>query len=245
MAKYAFATIDSSISGNDKTAFSNAVSENGAGNLYYTSGDSNMLLTTTIASLVKTAIFKISSNLAVSKFDIPSGYMGNVWIRVQDTGESNTVFAFRSQKRVTDTVYGITTRSAYVGGTLLIGNYMFYGDPLRVYLDNGVTEITNSGIFSTADYEHNTIEELYDSVIEAGFTPIPVSGDITYRLTNCTAPGAPASANYGEIVNVPIILPAGYGVVNPSTDAYVTNNGVVIDSSYSNGVLTFTMPNQS
>lgn len=66
---------------------------------------------------------------------------------------------------------------------------------------------------------------------------------ITYRLTNCTAPLAPTSAVVGSIVNVPISFQSGYGIVNPESDIYVTNNGVIVPSTYSNNTLTFTMPN--
>lgn len=68
---------------------------------------------------------------------------------------------------------------------------------------------------------------------------------ITYRLSNCTAISAPTQAYVGEIVRVPIDFPAGYGIVNPTTDVYVTNNGVTIPSTYSGGALTFTMPDPS
>ena len=68
---------------------------------------------------------------------------------------------------------------------------------------------------------------------------------ITYRLTNCTAPTAPAEAAVGDTVTVTPTFPTGYGVVNPATDAYVMNNGVLVPSTYSNGTLTFTMPDPS
>lgn len=64
---------------------------------------------------------------------------------------------------------------------------------------------------------------------------------ITYRPTNCSFPGAPTEAAVGDTVVVPVTFPDGYGLVNES-NIYVTNNGVVIPSSYSNGQLTFTMP---
>lgn len=67
---------------------------------------------------------------------------------------------------------------------------------------------------------------------------------ITYRPTNCSFLGAPTEAAIGDIVVVPVSFPDGYGLVNES-NIYVTNNGVVIPSSYSNGQLTFTMPDPS
>lgn len=68
---------------------------------------------------------------------------------------------------------------------------------------------------------------------------------ITYRFTNCTASSAPDEAAIGDTITVPFVFPDGYGIVNPSSDVYVTNNGVVIPSQYSNGTLTFTMPDPS
>lgn len=68
---------------------------------------------------------------------------------------------------------------------------------------------------------------------------------ITYHLTNCDASSAPVEAAVGDIVTVPFQFPSGYGIVNPSSDIYVTNNGVIIPSTYANGTLTFTMPDPS
>lgn len=75
------------------------------------------------------------------------------------------------------------------------------------------------------------------------YRPI-VSYPITYRPTNCSFPGAPTEAVVGDTVVVPVTFPDGYGLVNES-NIYVTNNGVVIPSTYSNGQLTFTMPDPS
>lgn len=86
----------------------------------------------------------------------------------------------------------------------------------------------------------------YDGALSAFddgvWTPTPVLYPISYRLTNCTAPSAPAEAAIGDTVVVPFQFTSGYGIVNPSSDIYVTNNGVIVPSMYSNGILTFTMP---
>lgn len=73
---------------------------------------------------------------------------------------------------------------------------------------------------------------------------IPNIHPITYRPTNCSFPGAPTEAAVGETVVVPVTFPDGYGLANES-NIYVTNNGVAIPSAYSNGQLTFTMPDPS
>lgn len=65
---------------------------------------------------------------------------------------------------------------------------------------------------------------------------------ITYRLTNCTAPSAPQAATAGATVSVQLQFAEGYDIVNPTSDIYVTDNGVIVPSVYSNGTLTFTMP---
>ena len=67
---------------------------------------------------------------------------------------------------------------------------------------------------------------------------------ITYRPTNCSFPNAPTEGVVDSTVVVPVTFPEGYGLVNEA-NIYVTNNGVVIPSTYSNGQLTFTMPNPS
>lgn len=72
----------------------------------------------------------------------------------------------------------------------------------------------------------------------------PTTYPITYRLTNVTTTG-PNEAAIGDTVTVPLTFPEGYGVVNPSSDAYVTCNGVLVPSTYSNGQLVFTMPDPS
>lgn len=67
---------------------------------------------------------------------------------------------------------------------------------------------------------------------------------IIYRDTNCSHIG-PDNAAVGDTVTVNYTFPDGYGIVNPSTNIYVTNNGIVVPSSYANGTLTFTMPDPS
>lgn len=68
---------------------------------------------------------------------------------------------------------------------------------------------------------------------------------ITYRLTNTTTIDAPVEARVGDNVIVQLEFPAGYGIVNPSSDVRVTSNGVIVPSTYSNGQLVFTMPDPS
>lgn len=80
---------------------------------------------------------------------------------------------------------------------------------------------------------------IYDSVDDIFAAP---TYPITYQLTNCTAPSAPNEAAVGDTVTVPFVFEDGYGIVNDA-NVFVTNNGVVIPSTYANGHLTFTMPN--
>lgn len=100
-----------------------------------------------------------------------------------------------------------------------------------------ISSLNNTGIYSTR-------YSSFDEILEADFHPYVISQmyPITYRLINCTAHSAPTEAAIGDTVTVPLQFTSGYGIVNPSSDVYVTNNGVVIPSTYSNGVLTFTMP---
>lgn len=72
----------------------------------------------------------------------------------------------------------------------------------------------------------------------------PIIYPITYRLTNATSTG-PNEAAVGDTVTVPLTFPEGYGIVNPASDAYVTCNGVIVPSTYTEGQLVFTMPDPS
>lgn len=111
----------------------------------------------------------------------------------------------------------------------------------------------SSGYFVSPDNSASIVAmsragvDLFDSYADAytALSAYEAGYPITYRLTNCTAPTAPTEAAVGTTVTVVPQFTSGYGVVNPSSDAYVTNNGVVIPSSYSNGTLTFTMPDPS
>lgn len=84
---------------------------------------------------------------------------------------------------------------------------------------------------------------IFDNInqIKAAFG---IAFPITYRPTNCSFPNAPTEAAVGDTVIVPVTFPDGYGLVNES-NIYVTNNGVAVPSTYSNGQLTFTMPDPS
>lgn len=81
-------------------------------------------------------------------------------------------------------------------------------------------------------------EEFIAAVV--GWTP---SQPITYRLTNCTAPDAPSSAEPGSVVVVPLVFSEGFGIVN-SSDAYVMNNGVQVPAIWNpnDNTITFNMP---
>lgn len=68
---------------------------------------------------------------------------------------------------------------------------------------------------------------------------------ITYQAVNADTSTCPVEAVVGDTVTVVPSFPSGYGIVNPTTDVYVMNNGVLIPSTWSNGVLTFTMPDPS
>ncbi len=114
----------------------------------------------------------------------------------------------------------ILVNGEYVGGTHL-------ANP-----DASVNTIYYNGIYADVPL----ISSIYDVIAP--------SYPITYRPTNCSFPNAPTEATVGNTVVVPVTFPAGYGLVNES-NIYVTNNGVVIPSTYSNGQLTFTMPDPS
>ena len=101
------------------------------------------------------------------------------------------------------------------------------------------TWAATTGNYNTAKMPYYMLAPvLYGGTIPAQSYPI------TYRLTNATTTG-PNEAAVGDTVTVPLTFPEGYGIVNPSSDAYVTCNGVLVPSTYSNGQLVFTMPDPS
>lgn len=108
----------------------------------------------------------------------------------------------------------------------------------------GYNNLANTFIYgSNASLGYSAILDFYPNKAEAE-RALGINIPITYRPTNCSFPGAPTEAAVGDTVVVPVAFPDGYGLVNES-NIYVTNNGVVIPSTYSNGQLTFTMPNPS
>ncbi len=84
----------------------------------------------------------------------------------------------------------------------------------------------------------------YFTSYQEAYNAIHGNKPIVYRDTNCSHNG-PDSSVVGDTVTVNYTFPEGYGIVNPSSDIYVTNNGIVVPSSYVNGTLTFTMPDPS
>lgn len=109
----------------------------------------------------------------------------------------------------------------------------------------GLTTNANEPLYgSNANYGYTMLVNPYSSVSEAERALGIGNYPITYRDTNCTHSG-PNDAFVGNVVSVSYQFPEGYGIVNPSADIYATNNGAVIPSQYSNGVLTFTMPDPS
>lgn len=117
---------------------------------------------------------------------------------------------------------------------LQIGNDFFY------YID--ITPSPDRPIgFAIITEGYNNLS---DVVSDISYIGTAMKYPITYRPTNCSFPGAPIEAAVGDTVVVPVTFPDGYGLINES-NIYVTNNGVVIPSTYSNGQLTFTMPDPS
>lgn len=90
---------------------------------------------------------------------------------------------------------------------------------------------------------YSTLEEALSAIDDDNWTGGPIQSQypIQYQQTNCTLSG-PDEAAIGDTVTVSCSFPEGYGIANPSSSILVTNNGVVVDYTYSNGVITFTMP---
>ncbi len=106
---------------------------------------------------------------------------------------------------------------------------------------------TDNTFITTSNPDIPVYANLYDGLDacnDGDWSGPILSYPITYRLTNATTTG-PNEAAVGDIVTVPLTFTEGYGVVNPSTDVYVTCNGESVPSTYSDGQLVFTMPDPS
>lgn len=138
------------------------------------------------------------------------------------------------------TCYGKGSSDFYTVNSYINSNYpgVYF-----VYTGTGVAREGETWYIPSPFIETNNA--LYDIAGPYLYNIVKDKYPITYRLTNCTAPSAPTEAVVGDTVTVPITFPEGYGIVNPSSDAYVTCNGVLVPSTYSNGQLVFTMPNPS
>lgn len=128
--------------------------------------------------------------------------------------------------------------------SILLGNRIYNGTFYSFFttVRNVWTPLPFTGIFNIE--ESSSVAELHSILDSLNIKYTMNVHPITYRDTNCTHSG-PDEATIGDTVNVDYTFPDGYGIVNPQSDIYVTNNGVVIPSSYANGRLTFTMPDPS
>lgn len=125
----------------------------------------------------------------------------------------------------------VTSGITYNSGTIMANNYIS---------DNVSDFYRSTNATSYISLNIDVVSSLQEA--DSLFAGYSERYPITYRLTNASIDSAPTEAAAGEIVNASFTFPEGYGIVNTSSDIYVTNDGVVIPSSYSNGVLTFTMP---
>lgn len=140
----------------------------------------------------------------------------------------------------------------HVGGTLCDVQYR-YSVVNNGFVNESVGTERGKYRYGTYSYSNFVSYEMADGyVLSPSLEAILLEADllygnrfpITYRLTNATTTG-PNEATVGDTVTVPLQFTTGYGIVNPATDVYVTSNGVAVPSQYSNGVLTFTMPDPS
>lgn len=132
----------------------------------------------------------------------------------------------------------------YYCGTSVTNNYYFVGSTT---LQAGINYSAVPNNFLSPVGFQLGLDKIYDNIEDALLAIkvyLGLAAPITYRVTNARHSG-PEYGTIGEVVNVSCSFPEGYGIVNPSTDVYVTNNGVLIPSTYSNGTLTFTMPDPS
>lgn len=166
---------------------------------------------------------RISNNLFTSIVGNPSNFA----IIAAPSSDSDVLFRVEITNASSSSNIQTYSTMVYQGYLILInGNYPFTDGSFAV-----------SGIYDIPEIND------FDTVVSTiGLKR--VVNNITYRDTNCTHSG-PTEAIIGDTVTVNYTFPEGYGIVNPSSDVYVTNNGVLIPSTYANGTLTFTMPDPS
>lgn len=117
---------------------------------------------------------------------------------------------------------------------------------------NVYTQNVNSVVSGYAGYYYfaepstirETINEKY-SIYEEAFNAISTPNiPITYYLTNCSAPSAPASVSPGGVVTFPVTVSPGYNIFNPVQGGSISvyQGDDYIPFTYENGVLRFTAP---
>lgn len=152
----------------------------------------------------------------------------NCYVLYEKEASNKTRWAYnQSNDYVTTHNPWTTTRVTYKGNSYL------FAPPWSGY--NDVSQFSATGCWANCPVYSSAAAFFWEEY------SVPYDPTITYRLTNATTTG-PSEAAIGDTVIVPLTFPEGYGVVNPSTDAYVTCNGVLVPSTYSNGQLVFTMP---
>lgn len=184
-----------------------------------------------------------------------SFYSELVWLSVNSTNVSTVNSIFNSSIPTNTTFLGIIfanisgeyqfannqdgTINPSIDTRPITAHTIYTRDYFCQYVSTGNTGLTFD---ATGIYNVSKFDTLSDALDAISIRPISSNYPITYRLTNCTAPDAPSEASIGSTVTVPFVFPDGYGIVN-NENVYVTNNGVIVPSTYSDGVLTFEMPN--
>lgn len=119
-------------------------------------------------------------------------------------------------------------RDHYLSSTVTVDGNTYYYDAYIMFSASNTLYIDR----------YSTLEE----GIRAEFTSVQIP--ITYYLTNCSAPSAPASVSPGGVVSFSVTVSPGYNIFNPvqggSISVYQGDN--YIPFTYENGVLTFTAP---
>lgn len=124
---------------------------------------------------------------------------------------------------------------------ITINNLQYYGYFFYVTASSMTASSVTSSPYTLTGYYTDSYSTCEDMISAIGVEPIGENEPITYRLTNCTTTG-PDSAPPRSRVSIPLTFPTGYNIIDPLSDVYVTNNGVIIPSSYTNGTINFTMP---
>ena len=107
---------------------------------------------------------------------------------------------------------------------------------------NGYSYVISYNSRSGITFEYGFYSTQNEARAALNAAMLPQYKAVTYRLTNCTGSPTPAQAEIGTTLSIALTPSNGFAFLEPTADIYVTNNGTRIQSTFSNGTLSFVVP---